>query len=99
MNDNASYALLCGLYVVGYVLYRLIKTKNSRKASDYGRNWMALVAWIATMAAFPKVIINPNPDTIFELIVLVTTFPLIAFVLGFVYGKFKVHKKSPSNKN
>ena len=51
MTDNVSYALLHGVgnvliaSVIGYVLYRLIKTKNSPiKASDYGRNWMAWMA-------------------------------------------------------
>jgi hypothetical protein len=83
---------------VGYVLYRLIKTKNSpTKASDYGRNWMAWMALFATLSGLPKVIMEPSPDMIFKFISSSIVFILIAFILGFVYGKFKVRKKSPNN--
>jgi len=101
MTDNVSYALLHGVgnvaiaFAVGYVLYKLIKTKSSpTKASDYGRNWMAWMVLIATMAGLPKVIIDPNPGTIFKFIAPIIIFTLIAFILGFVYGKFKVRKDS-----
>jgi len=100
-GDLASYALFHGVMnvaialVIGYVLYRLIKTKNTpTKASDYGRNWMAWMALFATLSGLPKVIYKPSPDTIFGFITPLIFFSLIAFILGFVYGKFKVRKDS-----
>jgi cytochrome c5 len=100
-GDLASYALFHGVMnviiasVIGYVLYRLIKTKNSpTKASDYGRNWLAWMALFATLSGLPKVIMEPSPDMIFKFISSSIAFILIAFILGFVYGKFKVRKDS-----
>ena len=104
MTDNVSYALLHGVgnvviaSVIGYVFYKLIKTKDTpTKASDYGRNWMAWMAWLATMAGLPKVIMQPNINTVFAWLVPLIVFSAITFVLGLVYGKFKVRKKSPNN--
>ena len=101
MTDNVSYALLHGVgnvviaSVIGYVFYKLIKTKDTpTKASDYGRNWMAWMAWLATMAGLPKVIMQPNINTVFAWLVPLIVFSAITFILGFVYGKFKVRKDS-----
>jgi cytochrome c5 len=100
-GDLASYALFHGVMnvaialVIGYALYRLIRTKNTpTKASDYGRNWMAWMALFATLSGLPKVIMEPSPDMIFKFISSSIAFILIAFILGFVYGKFKVRKDS-----
>jgi len=104
MTDKASYALLHGFgsvaiaFVAGYVLYKLIKTKDSpSKASDYGRNWMAWMAMMSTLASLPRAINNPSPDTIFAWIVPLIVFSAITFALGLMYGKFKIRKKSPNS--
>ena len=104
MTDQASYALLHGsgnvaiALAVGYVFYKLIKTKGApAKASDYGRNWMAWMVTISTIALLPKVIMQPNINTLFAWLVPLIGFGVIAFILGLVYGKFKLPKKALNN--
>ena len=101
MTDNVSYAILHGFggtiiaLAIGYVLYKLIKTKDSpTKASEYGRNWMAWMVMLTTMALLPKVIIQPNINTFAAWIVPLIAFGLIAFLLGSIYGKVKKPKDS-----
>ena len=104
MTDKASYALLHGFgnvaiaLAIGYVFYKLIRTKDTpTKVSDYGRNWLAWMVLIATMAGLPNVIMKPSPDTIFKFIAPLVIFSLIAFVFGLIYGKFKLPKKALNN--
>jgi len=103
MTDQAQQAILQGAMgvamalAIGYVLYRIIKTKDSpSKASDYGRNWMAWIVMISTMATLPNAINNPSPDTIAKGVVALIVFSLIAFLVGFAYGKFKLRKTNTS---
>jgi len=104
MTDKASYALLHGFgnvaiaLAIGYVFYKLIRTKDTpTKVSDYGRNWLAWMVLIATMAGLPNVIMKPSPDAIFKFIAPLVVFSLIAFVFGLIYGKFKLPKKALNN--
>ena len=103
-NETMAYALTTSFIntaialAIGYVFYRLIKTKGTPiKASEYGRNWTAWLVVISTTASLPKVIMQPNINTVFAWLVPLIVFSAITFILGFVYGKFKVRKKSSNN--
>jgi phosphatidylglycerophosphate synthase len=103
-NGTIAYALTTSFIntaialAIGYVFYRLIKTKGTPiKASEYGRNWTAWLVVISTTALLPKVIMQPNINTVFAWLVPLIVFSAITFVLGLVYGKFKVRKKSLNN--
>ena len=100
-NEAMAYALTTSFIntaialAIGYVFYRLIKTKGTPiKASEYGRNWTAWLVVISTTALLPKVIMQPNINTVFAWLVPLIVFSAITFILGFVYGKFKVRKDS-----
>ena len=100
-NETMAYALTTSFIntaialAIGYVFYRLIKTKGTPiKASEHGRNWTAWLVVISTTALLPKVIMQPNINTVFAWLVPLIVFSAITFILGFVYGKFKVRKDS-----
>jgi len=103
-NETMAYALTTSFIntaialAIGYVFYRLIKTKGTPiKASEYGRNWTAWLAVISTTALLPKVIMQPNINTVFAWLVPLIVFSAITFTLGLAYGKFKIRKKSSNN--
>jgi hypothetical protein len=96
MTDKASQALLSGFaslaiaLVAGYALYKIITIKGKPSTpSDYGRNWMAWMALIATSAILPKFIINQNIDAFAMWAVAVIAYGGIAFIAGWLFGKFK----------
>ena len=96
MTDKASQALLSGFLslvialVVGYALYKIITIKGRPSTpSDYGRNWMAWMALIATSAILPKFVINQDIDAFAMWVVAVIAYGGIAFIAGWLFGKFK----------
>ena len=75
----------------GYLFFRLIKPKTDSENMplDYALLFFAWSVFISTSVTMPQFLLDVNKFTLFIWLSYTLTFGLIAFIAGFVYGKFK----------
>ena len=81
---------------VGYGLYKIISVKEAATASDYGRKWLAWMILIGTLSMLPNFFRNYDFDSFFKWMIVVVIYGLVAFIGGWIYGKY-LHKKQQTN--
>lgn len=80
--------------VIGYIFYRIITVKRARlTANDYGRRWLALTVFIGTISTLPRFFRDFDLDSFARWIIAVVFFGCVAFVAGWLYGKFVMKKR------
>lgn len=75
--------------VIGYGLYKVISVKGSAlTAIDYGRKWMAGMVFIGTLSNLPRFLQHFDADSFVKWMIVIVFFGAVAFVVGWIYGKF-----------
>lgn len=83
--------------LIGFLLFRLIGGKKAVLDSiGYARVWSAWTILAATVGVLPQFILNPGLNNLFKWLVPAIIFGIMAFLFGWLYGKFI---KSSDNKS
>jgi len=74
----------------GYLFFRLVKPKTDSRniPLDYAQLFFAWSLFISTSVTMPQFLITPASAHLFMWLSLTIPFGLLAFVVGFAYGKF-----------
>lgn len=72
--------------VLGYVLYKWI---TRHKPSTYARRWLGWMVGVATLANFPRVIREPDVNSVGQWILPMAVIGTLVWVAGWLYGKMK----------
>ena len=74
----------------GYLFFRLIKPKTDSEniALDYAQLFFAWSLFISTSVTMPQFLLIPDTAHLFMWLSRTLPFGLIAFIVGFAYGKF-----------
>lgn len=82
------------LFIVAYALYQIIVFKEvCSKNSHYGRNWMAWTFFVATMLVFSLANVSfSDLGVLVVAIIVIILCGMFSFVLGLIYGNFKLKK-------
>ena len=73
----------------GYLFFRLVKPKTSGNIPlDYAQLFFAWSLFISTSVTMPQFLLIPDSAHLFTWLSRTLPFGLIAFIVGFTYGKF-----------
>jgi hypothetical protein len=82
--------------LLGFVLKWMIVPKGAATSpGDLGRKWMGWAVLIACLALFTQFVIKPSPETFIAWAASTIVWGLIAYCLGWVYGRFVLKAAPP----
>jgi len=75
----------------GYLFFRIIKPKYelSSKSIYFGRTFLAWSLFASTSFYIRPFVVNQNFNNIIYWVMMSAPFAIVAFIFGFLYGKFR----------